>query len=83
MQRWNYAWTAAYGSPDFSVENPKQQGRDKVTVKQVTLANDGKSISIVLDDIKPVHQMGITMKVADTQGEIVKYTIYNTINAVP
>ena len=83
VQRWNYAWTAAYGSPDFSVENPKQQGRDKVTVKQVTLANDGKSISIVLDDIKPVHQMGITMKFADTQGEIVKYTIYNTINAVP
>jgi glucose/arabinose dehydrogenase len=82
-ERWNYAWTGAYGSPDLSVADPQKKGRDPVTISGVRLEADKRTVVITIPDLKPVMQQAITMKFADASGELVKFTLYQTINVVP
>ncbi len=82
-QRWNYAWTGAYGSPDVSVADPQQKVRDPVAISGVRLETDGCTVVISIPDLKPVMQQAIIMKFADVGGEAVTFTLYQTINVVP
>jgi hypothetical protein len=82
-ERWDYAWTAAYGSPDLSVADPSKKGRDPVAISGVRLEADKRTVVIAIPDLKPVMQQGITVKFADATGEPVKFTVYQTINVVP
>jgi hypothetical protein len=82
-ERWNYAWTAAYGSADLSPADPSKKGRDSVTISAVHLDADKQTVVFTIPDLKPVMQQGITMKFADASGDMVKFTLYQTINLVP
>jgi hypothetical protein len=82
LQRWNYAWTAAYGSPDISFADPERKGRDDLAVGSVLLEPDGRTVVIAVPDLAVVMQQGLTVKFADTDGEVVKHTIYHTINSL-
>ncbi|MEI6233164.1 MAG: DUF6797 domain-containing protein [Planctomycetota bacterium] len=82
VAQWNYAYTKAYGSDDWSVEHPEKKGRDEVAVKSVKLLPDGKSVFIEIKDVKPVMQMQIKYKLVSESGEKVRGDIYNTINKV-
>ena len=42
-QQWNYKYSNAYGSPEFSVKSPDQEGHDILTVKSAHLLNGGKT----------------------------------------
>lgn len=82
-ERWNYAWTGAYGSPDLSVADPQKNGRDRVSIGGVRLESDKRTVVISIPDLKPVMQQAITVKFANEAGEMVKFTLYQTINAMP
>jgi hypothetical protein len=82
-ERWNYAWTGAYGSPDLSVTDPQKKGRDPVAIGGVRLDADKRTVVIAIPDLKPVMQQAITVKFADAEGELVKFTVYQTINVIP
>jgi glucose/arabinose dehydrogenase len=82
-ERWNYAWTGAYGSADLSVADPTKKGRDQVAISGVSLEADKRTVVIAIPDLKPVMQQAITVKFADANGEMVKFTLYQTINVVP
>ena len=83
VERWNYAWTGAYGSPDVSVANPKHIGRDLVLIDRLTLSPDKRTLTIALPDMSPVMQMKIKYKISDALHRVVGQEIYNTINRVP
>ena len=51
----------AYGSPDFSVENPKKQGRDAVEIKSAKLSSDARKVTLEIPGLKPVMQMLIDL----------------------
>ena len=80
--RWNYRWTSGYGSPHFSVENPKKQGEDGVEIKAVKLSDDRKTVTLLIDDMKPVMQMKIGYTVSAADGAPVKGAVYHTIHAL-
>lgn len=82
IEQWNYRWTRNYGSPDYSVANPKKMGRDEVDVYDAKLLGDGKTVFLELEDVQPVMQMGITYSLKTADGIAIKDTIYNTINVV-
>ena len=87
VERWNYRWTEAYGSPEFSAADPAKQGRDEVTVKSAKLRADGRTVFLELDDFKPVMQMSIRYDL-DTKPDqgaaaTMSDTLYMTINRVP
>ena len=60
-QQWNYKYSNAYGSPEFSVKSPDQEGHDILTVKSAHLLDGGKTLFVEIPDIDPamtVHVYG-------------------------
>jgi glucose/arabinose dehydrogenase len=80
---WNYRWTEQYGSPEFSVADPRRQAHDPVTIKSARLSSDRKMVSLDIPGIKPVMQMKIQFRLKAADGAAVEHEIYNTINQVP
>lgn len=56
VRRWNYRYTQDYGSKEWSVIDPKKEGRDEVEVKSASLLPDGKTVRITLADARPAMQ---------------------------
>ena len=83
VEQWNYLWSSDYGSPEYSVVEPKEKGHDPVEVTKVTLSPDKKTVKLTFDEIAPVMSMKIQMKLKSADGSPMEYTIYNTINKVP
>jgi hypothetical protein len=85
-EQWNYRWTEAYGSPEYSVKNPKKPGHDDVTIKSAKLKDDGRTVLLTIPELKPVMQMAVKYDL-DTKGggaaAGMKGEIYLTINRVP
>jgi len=82
VEQWNYKWTAAYGSPDFSVTNPTKKGHDTVEIKSAKLAEDGYTVFLEMPTIQPVMQMSIAYKLKSADGQNVEGVVYNTINVL-
>lgn len=56
VRRWNYRYTQDYGSKEWSVMDPKKEGRDEVEVKSAALLPDGKTVRLTLADARPAMQ---------------------------
>ncbi|MEO6434966.1 MAG: family 16 glycoside hydrolase [Tepidisphaeraceae bacterium] len=83
VEQWNYKWSGDYGSAEYSVIDPKEKGHDAVEVETATLSPDKKTIMLKLEEVAPVMQMKIQMKLKSADGTPMEYSIYNTINKVP
>jgi hypothetical protein len=90
VEVWNYKWTSNYGSGEFSTlpdapgqpKDPKKKNHDPLTVKAAKLSEDGKSVLLEIEGMKPVMQMKITMRIAGADKSAVSYEIYNTIHEI-
>jgi hypothetical protein len=82
IEEWNYKWTGNYGSPEFSVKDPKKAKHDEVEVKKASLSADGKTVFLQTEELVPVNQMRIRCNLKVAGGKEVKWDIYNTINKV-
>jgi len=81
-EQWNYRWTAAYGSKDWSVKDPSKQGRDPIAIKSAKILTDAKSIFLQMPKVAPVHSMSIKYNLDTAKGEIFRGTYYLTVNEV-
>ena len=82
VEQWNYLWSEAYGSADYSVYDPKQKKRDTVAIQAIQVSDDGKSVTLTIPGLKPVMQMKIKYKLNAADGTRISQEIVNTINAV-
>jgi len=80
LQQWNYRWTSSYGSKEYSVNYPDTVGHDPVEVRSAQLSKDGRSVFLFIPEIKPVMQMEIKYNLKAGDGQLVRGSIYNTIN---
>ncbi|HZE97977.1 MAG TPA: DUF6797 domain-containing protein [Planctomycetota bacterium] len=88
VEVWNYKWTSNYGSGEYSTlpEEPgqpkdaKKKTHDPLTVKSAKVGDDGKSVFLEIEGVKPVMQMKITMRLQAADGSPANYEIYNTIH---
>ncbi len=83
VEQWNLHWSGDYGSAEYSLADPKEKAHDPVEVTKAELSADQKTVLLTLEDVKPVMQMKIQMKVKTADGTAMDYSIYNTINKVP
>ena len=83
-ERWNYHRTKAYGSAEYSVDNPEKKGHDKVEITGARLSPDGRTLTLQIADLKPANQM--LLKYQDLKardGTPINQTIMHTIHAIP
>jgi mono/diheme cytochrome c family protein len=82
-ERWNYKRTSAYGSPEFSVSEPETRGHDRLEVLATTLSEDGRTITVAIDDLRPADQMLLKFKVKAQDGTPIVQTVMHTVHVVP
>lgn len=82
VEQWNYLWSEAYGSADYSVKEPGKKGRDTVAVKSATLSADGMTVTLEIPGLQPVMQMKIKLRLTAADGSKVSFDIANSIHAV-
>jgi cytochrome c551/c552 len=88
VEQWNYLWSKEYGSPEFKVDNPQEQGRDEVPVVSATLMDDDRSVFLEMPGRHPVNQLSISWLLSaaagdDDGGQRFRGTYAHTINANP
>ncbi|MSQ94867.1 MAG: hypothetical protein EXR98_09975 [Gemmataceae bacterium] len=82
VHRWNYRWTENYGSAQYKISNPKQQGRDDMEVQSATLSADAKTVMLKINNLAPVMQMKIQYNLRSADQTPIKSVIHHTINVV-
>ncbi len=80
---WNYLYSEKYGSPDFSVADPKKQARDTVEIKSVRVSDDGRTVFLEIPGMRPVMQMMVRFRLRAADGSTVAQEVYLTVNRVP
>ena len=78
-QRWNYFWSGAYGSPDYSVTHPKEPARDNLTIKAAQLSADARTLTLDISDMRKSHQLQINLKLRTADGRPIERVIYLTV----
>ena len=85
ISRWNYKWSGAYGSDNYSIADPTKHSRttaDEVPIEAITLSPDKKTLTIRADMVRCM-QMKIKYKIQSADGKVLDQEIHNTINKVP
>jgi hypothetical protein len=80
VERWNYSWSGAYGSPEFSVTQPAERKRDRLDIRSVRLTNDGCTVFLEIADMKPADQIKVRYNIDAADGETVRDEIYATVH---
>lgn len=83
LEQWNYLWSSAYGSDQYSVEHPGQKGHDKLNITRVDLANDHRGVVLRIPGLRPVNQIELRLSLTAADGNPWKQLAYLTINALP
>lgn len=80
IEQWNYVYSGNYGSPEFSVIDPKLKKHDKLEVKSARLARDGKTVLLQIPDLLPAHQTKIKLSLQGADGTAITREIFSTIH---
>jgi len=62
-QSWNYRYSGAYGSPEFSTTHIGVAGHDPVTITSANVLADQRSLFLEMPDLQPVSQLHLRLHV--------------------
>jgi mono/diheme cytochrome c family protein len=79
LKRWNYVRSSAYGSGHFKLDGTA--GQETLPVR-AHLSADGRTVLLVVPEMKPVMQMQLAYDLKSKQGASLRDTLYLTVNAV-
>lgn len=63
-QCWNYRYSGAYGSPEFSTKHFGIQGHDALKIASAHVLDDNRSLFLEIPDIQPVNQLHLRLRSA-------------------
>jgi putative heme-binding domain-containing protein len=64
-QAWNYRYSAAYGSPEFSPRHRGIAGHDPQEITSIHVLPGGREIFLEMPDLQPVNQLHLHLQVDD------------------
>ncbi|MCP5538584.1 MAG: heme-binding domain-containing protein [Akkermansiaceae bacterium] len=56
-QQWNYVYGPAYGSPEYSVRDPRSPGHDPLEIRSVHRLGDGSRLFVEIPQLLPSSQL--------------------------
>ena len=65
-QAWNYRYSGAYGSAEYSSRQLGLRGHDVLPVESATVLADGKSLFLEIRELQPVNQLHLLVKTDET-----------------
>ena len=82
IEQWDYRWQASYGS-DMYHPRTAERGIEDVEIEEAIVADDGRSVELVIKDLIPVDQLHLEFEIEDAEGQLFEEEVYWTIHAVP
>ncbi len=64
-QCWNYRYSGAYGSPEFSARHYGIPGHDVLAIKSAKILDDGKRLFLEIPELQPVNQLHLSLQLSD------------------
>ncbi len=61
-QCWNYRYSGAYGSPEFSAKHFGMRGHDTLAISGVHVSRDAKTLFLEIPEIQPVNQLHLRVQ---------------------
>ncbi len=72
-QCWNYRYSGAYGSPEYSPSHPGVKGHDGIEILATHVLSDGRSLFLEMPQLQPVSQLHLRLNVN-------RMNAYNAVN---
>ena len=63
------------------MSDPRKEGQDDVPVRGAELSADGRTLTLTLDDIRPVMQMQVSYNLTQSDGRRVAGSVFLTVNS--
>ena len=77
--QWNYLFSGAYGSPEYSIRKPGTPGHDPVKIRSLSALKDGKSIFVEIPQLHPAMQFHLYIKLKTQDGRSFSPDLYYSI----
>lgn len=77
-QSWNYRYSQAYGSPEYSARHFGVRGHDTLAIRSAHVTEDGRGLFLEIPDLQPVNQLHLLVAV----GEQVDRELFMTVHAL-
>jgi azurin len=61
-QCWNYRYSGAYGSPEFSTKHFGIRGHDHLEITSAHVLDDGASVFLEIPELQPVNQLHLLVR---------------------
>lgn len=75
-QVWNYRYSAAYGSAEFSPSHPGAPGHDPLEIAAAHVLEDGRTLFLELPDLQPVNQLHLRLRVGSDESHDLFATVH-------
>ncbi|MDA1164501.1 MAG: TIM barrel protein [Planctomycetota bacterium] len=75
-QSWNYRYSAAYGSPEFSSRHPLMRGHDHLAISSAHVVAGGTSLFLEMPDLQPVSQLHLRVKSGNDKSHDLYVTVH-------
>lgn len=75
-QCWNYRFSPAYGSAEYSTRHPGVTGHDALVIESAHLSDDGLRLFLEIPDLQPVNQLHLRLNPWDGQGVDLFLTVH-------
>jgi hypothetical protein len=82
-KRWNYVRSENYGSPEKQVRDAARNGREALTITGAKLSADGRTVTLTIEDLRPVMQQSIKWELKAQDGTAISQEIQHTIHQIP
>ncbi|KLU05617.1 Glucose dehydrogenase, PQQ-dependent [Rhodopirellula islandica] len=70
-QSWNYRYSGAYGSPEYSPMHPGVAGHDPVAITSAHVLSDSRTVFLEIPDLQPVNQLHLRLHVNEDDQHVV------------
>ncbi|MDP6539889.1 MAG: plastocyanin/azurin family copper-binding protein [Planctomycetota bacterium] len=77
-QCWNYRYSGAYGSQEYSTRRPDTPGHDTLAITAAHLSDDRRALFLEVPDLQPTNQLHLRLEIA----EGVRRDLFATVHAL-
>ncbi len=75
-QAWNYRYSGAYGSPEYSSRQLGLRGHDVLTIESAHVLDDGRKLFLQIPDLQPVNQLHLLVQTSAAKSHDLFMTVH-------
>jgi putative heme-binding domain-containing protein len=75
-QAWNYRYSSAYGSPEFSPRHFGTPGHDPLGITSAHVLPDGRSVFLEIPELQPVNQLHLHVRIGPDTAQDLFLTVH-------